>query len=234
MGHGAAATTITCIERDVVARAHGLRQVDDALEQDRRHERARHAVARDERERLFGVELRHDDDGAAEEVGVEREGAGRRVIERAGHEVHVRPHEVEGLQARQQRGLVDPRGGARPSASRWCPPCRSSSRPTLSAVVARRTPAGSPAATRSSMCVAHGRRSRPSVIQCRTRGAPRAHRVRRRQERIADEARARRRSRRGCRRPRRPRGDDSSAPGSAPTARGRGRRPAGTRASCGA
>ena len=95
--------------RHVVARPHRGGQVDDALQERRRHERAAAAVALDGGERGLGVELRHDDHGAAEEVRVQGEAAGRRVIERARHEVDVRGiGHVERGEPRQEPAGIRP------------------------------------------------------------------------------------------------------------------------------
>ena len=70
----------------------------------------------DHTQRVLGVELAQHHDGLAERVGVEREGAGRRVIERAGHEMHVvRVDAVQGGEPRQHRRRI---GGPAPRALR--------------------------------------------------------------------------------------------------------------------
>ena len=85
-----------------MAAAHACGQVDDALDQRRGHEGAGAAVTLDGPEGLRGVESRHDDDGAAQHVGEQREAPRRRVVHGAGDEVDVaRVREIEGLHESQ-------------------------------------------------------------------------------------------------------------------------------------
>ena len=91
----------------VVARPHRRGQVHDSLEQRRGHEGAGAPVPLDLGQRLLRVELRHDDHGAADQVGVEREAARRRVVHGPGHQVHVgRVEQVHGAPACPS-GLAD-------------------------------------------------------------------------------------------------------------------------------
>ncbi len=91
-----------------MAGAHLGRQVHDAFQQRRGHEGGGATVASDEPQRLLGIELAHHHDGLAEEMRVEREAAGRRVIERPGHEVHVGGlHAVQRDHARDDRARID-------------------------------------------------------------------------------------------------------------------------------
>jgi hypothetical protein len=100
----------------VVARAHGGRQVDDALEQRGRHERRRAPVALDLAQGVLRIELAHHDHRAPDHVRVEREAARRRVVERTRDQVDVRGVQaVEGAEARQHGGRV---GHAAPGALR--------------------------------------------------------------------------------------------------------------------
>ncbi len=84
------------------------RQVHDALEQRGRHEGGGAAVARDETQRILGIELSHHHDGLPEEVRVQREAARGGVIERARHEVDVGGrHAVQHPHARDDRAGID-------------------------------------------------------------------------------------------------------------------------------
>ena len=68
----------------------------------------RAAVALDLRERPLGVELRHDHDRGADDVRVEREAAGRRVVHGPGDEMDVvRVEEVHRAQRLHQPLRVD-------------------------------------------------------------------------------------------------------------------------------
>ncbi len=106
----------------VVARPDRRGQVDDPLEEGWGHEGAAAPVPRDLGQRLLRIELRHDDHGAADQVGVEREPARRRVVHRPGHQVHVgrveqihrpeRGHQILGIDPAAQGPLGLPGGPA--------------------------------------------------------------------------------------------------------------------------
>src|SRR5262249_47241841 len=106
-------------------------------------------------QRFLGIELAHHHDAAADHVGVQREAAGRRVIERPRDEMHLLGIEtIERGQSRPDGRGID----------------RSAERPFRLAGGARGVDhrAAHARAIRRRVAAAHGRRSVPSVIQCLT------------------------------------------------------------------
>ena len=92
--------------RQVVAFAHLVRQLEHAAEHGRHQLAVRHAIALDQLQILFGIELLHDDDGAAVADRQRHRGLRRRMIQRRrrqiDHALAVVPEPVEEIEQRQR------------------------------------------------------------------------------------------------------------------------------------